>query len=466
MHRTAPCSSHQVSVTLIMSDSALYSRLLFPKGQGYPLFHPQPSDDLPDPARRTGTEIGDVGLITQYGSFDPIFNILRARDDPSNRFGVPVAFEQVPLGSEDITAHVQFHLPGSDISNTTISKRRLDVEAGLENNIFLPLGAGAIVEVSTNSKQTGLLLLPDGASRWDLRRQQRFRDYALKHAHNWYAFVNGSLERMVGNGDLYLVTGVTKSTSWSVAAVENHSGEGKISLKLKAAQISNAGATCAWEWESGGSSVNSGPRRRAGEEEWRDNQTVFLRGFKVAVRTTPLRRAPKIRSIVQSKWSKMESKGTFIPFSQPQPSAAGMSIPSSQSQLPGHNENCLSQSPPSTTSSTGSTSSDDDESSSTCYHPSALINEHLLDCVVGATVAVTHDDEWASVLTKRDNEVPGHHELIRRISSKFQMSIVCGMHNMIYHVVGLTIFQGVCVFMSPFPPSLAKKRPNIHSRFQ
>jgi hypothetical protein len=150
---------------------------------------------------------------------------------------------------------------------------------------FLPLGAGAIVEVSTNSKQTGLLLLPDGASRWDLRWQQRFRDYALKHAHNWYAFVNGSLERMVGNGDLYLVTGVTKSTSWSVAAVENHLGEGKILLKLKAAQISNAGATCAWEWESGGSSVNSGPQRRAGEEEWRDNQTVFLRGFKVAVRT-------------------------------------------------------------------------------------------------------------------------------------------------------------------------------------
>ncbi|KAJ7736516.1 hypothetical protein B0H14DRAFT_2638950 [Mycena olivaceomarginata] len=370
-----------------MSDSALYSRLLFPKGQGYPLFHPQPSDDLPDPARRTGTEIGDVGLITQYGSFDPIFNILRARDDPSNRFGVPVAFEQVPLGSEDITG-------ARPVPSPRVRHIQYD-------HHFLPLGAGAIVEVSTNSKQTGLLLLPDGASRWDLRRQQRFRDYALKHAHNWYAFVNGSLERMVGNGDLYLVTGVTKSTSWSVAAVENHSGEGKISLKLKAAQISNAGATCAWEWESGGSSVNSGPRRRAGEEEWRDNQTVFLRGFKVAVRTTPLRRAPKIRSIVQSKWSKMESKCTFIPFSQPQPSAARMSIPSSQSQLPGHNENCLSQSPPSTTSSPGSTSSDDDESSS---------------AVLGATVAVTHDDEWASVLTERDNEVPDHHELIRRIS--------------------------------------------------
>ncbi|KAJ6577980.1 hypothetical protein B0H19DRAFT_906367, partial [Mycena capillaripes] len=191
----------------------LYSRLLFPKGHGYPLFHPQPFDDLPVAARRTGTEIGDVGLITQDGSFDPIFNILRARDDPSNRFGVPLAFEQVSLGPEDIATRAQFHLPRSDISNTAISKRRLDVDAGIENNM-----------------QTGLLLLPDGASRWDLRRQQLFRDYALKHADNWYAFVNRNLQRMVGNGDLYLVTGVTKSTSWSVAAVKNNSGEGQISL--------------------------------------------------------------------------------------------------------------------------------------------------------------------------------------------------------------------------------------------
>jgi hypothetical protein len=215
--------------------------------------------------------------------------------------------------------------------------------------------------VSTNSKQTGLLLLPDGASRWDLRRQQRFRDYALKYAHNWYAFVNGSLERMAGNGDLYLVTGVTKSTSRSVAAVEDHSGEGKITLKLKAAQMGNVGATCAWEWESAGSSVDSGPRRRPGEDGWRDNQTVFLRGFKVAVRTTPLRRAPKILSIVQSKWSKVESKGTFIPFSQPRSSVAGAFMPSSQPQSSGHDENCLSRSPSSTNGSTGS-SSDDDES--------------------------------------------------------------------------------------------------------
>ncbi|KAJ7801694.1 hypothetical protein B0H14DRAFT_3884952 [Mycena olivaceomarginata] len=148
-----------------MSDSELYSRLLFPKKHGYPLFHPQPFDDLPEPARKLGTEIGDVGLVTQDGAFDPI------------------SISAVLLGPTDIAMHSQCFLPGSDISNTTINKRRLDVDAGIESNVkvfsFVPFGAGAVVEVSTNSKQTGLLLLPDGASRWDLRPLQLLRDYAL-----------------------------------------------------------------------------------------------------------------------------------------------------------------------------------------------------------------------------------------------------------------------------------------------
>ncbi|KAJ7663855.1 hypothetical protein DFH06DRAFT_1087669 [Mycena polygramma] len=397
-----------------MSDSELYSRLLFPKKQGYPLFHPAPFDDLPDSVRKIGTEIGDVGRITQNGSFDPIFNICRTRDDPSNRFGVPPAFEQIPLGPDAIATSALAHLPGSHICNTSISKRRLDVDAGLEN-VFFPFGAGAVVEVSIDSKQTGLLLLPDGASRWDLRRQGLFRDYALKHAQNWYAFVNGDLQYMVGNGDLYLVTGVTKSTSWSVAAVEDHSSEGKISLKLKAAQAGSAGAAWAWESESGGSSVNSGPRRRLGEESWKDNQTVFLRGFKVAVRSKPtLRRAPKIRDIVNSKWSDIPSKGTFIPFSTPPPKSPT-----------GPKDSISSLTASRSTSDSDSGSDDESLSSSEAskfYHPSTVINEFLLDCVVDAKVAVTHDNEWASILSEEENEIPGDSELIRRVLRNFRVN--------------------------------------------
>ncbi|KAJ6580896.1 ras guanine nucleotide exchange factor domain-containing protein [Mycena capillaripes] len=47
-------------------------------------------------------------------------------------------------------------------------------------------------------------------------------------------------------------------------------------------------------------------------------------------------------------------------------------------------------------------------SSSNCYHPSAPIHESLLDCAIGATVAVAHDDEWASPLSELDSRIACH----------------------------------------------------------
>ncbi|KAJ7780196.1 hypothetical protein DFH07DRAFT_466373 [Mycena maculata] len=400
-----------------MADSELYSRLLFPRRQGYPLFRPQPSDDLPEPVRKIGTEIGDVGVVTEFGCFDPIFNILRVADDPANRFGVPPGFEQASVDPKDIDARVLCHLPGTDISNTTVNKRRLDIDAGIDlNNVFFPLGAGAVVEVSTNSKQTALLLLPDGASRWDLRRKQAFRDYASKHAENWYAFVNGELGRMIGNGDLYLVTGVTKSTSWSVAALENNSGNGNVSLRLKAAQIGTGNASCVWQWESTSSSVDAGPRRRLGEESWRDNQTVFIRGFKVALRSKPklLWRTPKVVSITNSKESEVFSKSTSVPNPQPRPQS-------------GPSNNLPQNSPNNSDSSSASDSDTSNEYGPHLYHPADVINNYLLDCVPEAMVAVTHDDEWASVLDVAEDEVPEEYELIRRVSKQFDVEASSGI---------------------------------------
>ncbi|KAJ7359234.1 hypothetical protein DFH08DRAFT_686081, partial [Mycena albidolilacea] len=299
-----------------MSNNSLYTRLLLPKRHGYPMSCPTPYGDAPLEARQAGTEIGDVGVIMSNGSFDVIFNICRASDDPINRFGVPRGFEQVHLGPEDVASLPEFHDPGSHVSNATIDKRRLGVDAGAESNVFLPLGAGAVVEISTSSKKAAVLLLPDGASRANLRPVKKFRNYAIKHARHWYEFVNGILERMVENGDLYLVTGMDKTSSWSIAAAENQSENSQISLKLKAAQLGAAQASYIWEWEAASSFAASGPRRPPAEESWGQNQTVFLRGYKVAIHSTPLKKSAKALSIVDSKPSDILSKSGFIPFSE------------------------------------------------------------------------------------------------------------------------------------------------------
>ncbi|KAF7333003.1 Ribonuclease III [Mycena venus] len=389
-----------------MSDSRLYTRLLLPKGHGYPLFHPQPFDDLPLEARKTGTEIGDVGIITGDGSFDVIFNICRATDDPLNRFGVPEGFEQIRLGLGDIAPKQTFYRPGSDVSNTKITKRRLDIEAGIEGNVFLPLGVGAVVEISTSSRATAILLLPDGAARTNLRRLQAFRDYALKHAQQWYAFVNGDLGRMVDSGELYLVTGVDKSSSWSVAALENSYEGCELSLKLKPVYAGSGSASYAWEWTTASSFANSGPRRGPGEQSWTDNQTVFLRGFKVAIRSTPLKRSSKVSFVFAEVGWTAEVDFRDRTRDLPPGELESLSENSKVGQR-GLNSTLLFA---------------DARAFQINSHitPADAINAYLLDAFPDAAVAITHDDQWAAVLNE-DLELPTEAEMIKRIVGQFNI---------------------------------------------
>ncbi|KAJ7795634.1 hypothetical protein B0H14DRAFT_3888121 [Mycena olivaceomarginata] len=402
-----------------MSDCQLYSRLLLPKGHGYPLSHPQPFDDLPldSPNRLIGIDIGDVGVVTSDGAFDVIFNICRSADDPVNRFGVPDGFEQVELEpARDIAFLAQYHPPGSDVSNTSISKRRVDVNAAMEDNVFLPLGAGAVVEISTSSKETAVLLLPDGASRKDLRPKVIFRDYALKHAQRWYAFVTGKLHRIVDNGDLYLVTGTDKASSWSVAAGQNHSEDRKISLKLKATQIGSAGISWVWEWQSGNYFADSGPRTASAEKT--ENQTVFLRGFKVTTRTSFLKKtSAKAISIVDSKPTDIFTKPGGFFSSQSRSTSTGSLFGSSGSS---------SSSGPSDDEESVDNSAEYFPGSLKVYHPASAINEYLLNSFPAVDVAVTHDDEWVSVLNKNDEALPDDFELLKRISGKYEIDTCSG----------------------------------------
>jgi hypothetical protein len=124
------------------------------------------------------------------------------------------------------------------------------------------------------------LLLPDGASTWDLHRPQLFRDYALKHVHSWYQFVNDDLKCMAGSSGLYLVTGVTKSTSWSIDVKNFVDGLGNEASRAAGAAAYTPG------WDDTSATINSGPHRSPGEESWPENQTVFIRGFKVALRAS------------------------------------------------------------------------------------------------------------------------------------------------------------------------------------
>ena len=60
--------------------------------------------------------------------------------------------------------------------------------------------------------------MPQGAWHEDLRNIGKFRECASTHARSWYLYAKGLVGgREISNGELRLVTGCDKTTSWGIA---------------------------------------------------------------------------------------------------------------------------------------------------------------------------------------------------------------------------------------------------------
>ncbi|KAE9404779.1 hypothetical protein BT96DRAFT_406061 [Gymnopus androsaceus JB14] len=84
------------------------------------------------------------------------------------------------------------------------------------------------------------------------------------------------------------------------------------------------------------------------------------------------------------------------------------------------------------------------------YSPSNIINDYMLEKCQKANVAITHDDDWGSILNESDIEFPGHTELINRIQQNYsicgdgsdeQKTIVCSGQ-----LLKLTFCYRLCIF--------------------
>jgi len=134
--------------------------------------------------------------------------------------------------------------------------------------------------------------MPDGAISHDLENISRFRDYAAANVESWYRYANGPRGRQAKNGDLRLVVGCDKSTSWGMATMSKMS-QGRIDfdyLKLVSKRVNPEDAPSQlmeYSWEhSGVAEVRAGPDP-AEIEEWRagdsfltsqySNQCLFVR---------------------------------------------------------------------------------------------------------------------------------------------------------------------------------------------
>jgi hypothetical protein len=116
--------------------------------------------------------------------------------------------------------------------------------------------------------------MPEGAISEDLEKLRGIREYASANITMWYKYIMGPLEREVNNGDVRLVVGCDKATSWGVAALPNTSQHSKLKFKPLDLQVSGF-RSCGYAWENYGTAdVRNGPDQEEIDELRREDSEV------------------------------------------------------------------------------------------------------------------------------------------------------------------------------------------------
>jgi len=137
----------------------------------------------------------------------------------------------------------------------------------------------------TSAAEGAVLIMPDGAITEDLVCRKSIKKYLAKNAETWYEFVSEVCGLDVDNGDIRLVIGFDKVSSWGIATSSCSVGE-RVRLEFK--NISDISQTYTWHCAgSHGGSGRVGPCNRemqgiislqeADRSPPLQNQCVFLR---------------------------------------------------------------------------------------------------------------------------------------------------------------------------------------------
>ena len=107
-----------------------------------------------------------------------------------------------------------------------------------------------------------------------------FKDIAVRNAADWYNFAEQHLGRIITHDSLYLITGLYKTSSWSVASFHQATGTAESSAQFKASHVGE-GNNMTYAWETMRAlDWRVGPQIDVGIP----NQSVFISGFKISIR--------------------------------------------------------------------------------------------------------------------------------------------------------------------------------------
>ncbi|PBK79369.1 hypothetical protein ARMGADRAFT_907175, partial [Armillaria gallica] len=197
----------------------LYISHLICKGHGYPFWYPEPDSSGSAVYAEQGVQPGDVGILSDIGGFNYLFNIYRDADHAVNIGGVPPGFQ--PLHSKHSTSQqIIGNCYGHNITSANVD--------------CTEISAGASFEFRTTKDSAAILCLPNSATKYENLNKRAIKDYATANGAAWYNYVNSSeyLGREAPNGSLYVVTGCDKTDSWGTAAVGKPSQSREVSISF------------------------------------------------------------------------------------------------------------------------------------------------------------------------------------------------------------------------------------------
>ena len=121
-------------VFMPVSAQDVYARLLLPHRHGYPLWLPEPNQSLPPLVYEQGIQLGDVGLINDYGDFTTLFNIFFPKDHSVNMVhGVPESFQPLEFRQSQLFT-TDYHKGKVPI----YSKHTKEVRFGADGTVMTP----------------------------------------------------------------------------------------------------------------------------------------------------------------------------------------------------------------------------------------------------------------------------------------------------------------------------------------
>jgi len=130
------------------------------------------------------------------------------------------------------------------------------------------------LEFESSASEGAILVMPDATSQSDLNNLDRFYQHIGIHAESWYLHANGpGMGRRLKNGDLCLVIGCDKTTSWGIATLSNSSTASRLQFRRVTDSSGDPGCPYTWEHSGTADSPRVGPSQRASHP----NQCLFIR---------------------------------------------------------------------------------------------------------------------------------------------------------------------------------------------